>query len=417
MAPSHPPIEEDYPYWRRNRAAMAAATFLLTTGFGCMQPFFPLALREYGVTDHLETWVGYAQGSYFTLSFFMMPLWGVVADHYGRKPMVLRTSLGMAAVFALLPLMPSLTWFMLLFFLMGTTNGFIPATNALIATNTPRGSMGASLSVVQTGMLLGGSLGPVVGATIASMLPGYRYLFWVSAGFILAAGLLTLIFARERHTLPDQPFRMHPLQDIAIIRRLPNIRGLMFISFVNTFNFLGSTAIVSVFLLDMLEARGVTSGSAVDYWVGATVLAFTLSSVLAVPVWGRLMDRHGAQRMLAITLFTGAIGSLATVVAQTPLQLVASRAVLGLCAIGIAPAALTMTRIQAPDGMEARVLAYFAAFGALGIGAGPFIAGQIGPLVGLRAFFALNSLLLLAGFAIWVRGIHQGAAAHPEEAE
>lgn len=388
---------------------MAAATFLLTTGFGSMQPFFPLALREYGATGHLETWVGYAQGSYFTLSFFMMPLWGVVADHYGRKLMVLRTSLGMALVFSLLPLMPSLGWFLLLFFLMGTTNGFIPATNAMIATNTPRKAMGASLSFVQTGMLVGGSIGPVVGALLASQLPGYRYLFWVSAGFILAAGLVTLLFAREHHQRPDEPFRMHLIQDLAVIRRLPNIKGLMYINFITTFNFIGSATIVSVFMLGMLETRGLTARSTINFWVGAAQLGFALASALSVPIWGRMMDRHGAHRILAISLLAGTVGSLATVAAQSPAQVVAARALLGFCAIGIAPAALSMTRILAPRGMEARVLAYASAFGALGIGAGPFIAGQIGPLLGLRAFFGVNSILLLIGFLIWLRTMHRGA--------
>jgi MFS family permease len=53
--------------------------------------------------------------------------------------------------------------------------------------------------------------------------------------------------------------------------------------------------------------------------------------------------------------------------------------------------------------MEGRVLAYAAGFGSLGMGIGPFVAGQIGPWLGLRAFFALNSLLLFVLLALWWR--------------
>lgn len=412
-SPGAAPGGDPFPFWRRNMFVMAAATFSHTLGFGIVNPFFPLILKEMGATGRLETWVGYSLGSYFTLSFFLTPLWGVVADHYGRKLMALRTSLGMATIFLLLPMMPSLGWFLALFFLMGTTNGFIPATSGLIATNTPRRSMGRSLSFVQTGTLIGGAVGPAVGALIASLLPGYRYLYWVSAASLVTGGVLTMLFARERHQRPAAPFRIHLLADLKVILRIPNILTLMLITFTYTFVFLGAGAIISVFTLDLLASEGIHSGPQVDYWVGAVTLALALASALAVPFWGRLLDRFGPGRILAVSLLAGALASIPTILVQSPLQMAMARFLLGLLAIGIGPAATTMTKNYAPRGMESRVLAYSAAFGALGIGGGPFIAGIIGPVVGLRVFFALNSLLLLAAFLLWLRALTRGAAGDP----
>jgi hypothetical protein len=37
------------------------------------------------------------------------------------------------------------------------------------------------------------------------------------------------------------------------------------------------------------------------------------------------------------------------------------------------------------------------------MGLGPFVAGQIGPWLGLRAFFVLNSALLLGLLVAWWR--------------
>jgi len=142
---------EDYPYWRRNKYALAGATFLLAVGFGIANPFLPLMLGELGIVTHVETWVGYLQGSYFLLSFFLTPIWGVLADHFGRKAMVLRTSLGMAVLTMLMPVAPNLAVFGALFVMMGTTNGFTPASQALVATTTPGRRLGSSLAWVQTG--------------------------------------------------------------------------------------------------------------------------------------------------------------------------------------------------------------------------------------------------------------------------
>jgi MFS family permease len=71
---------------------------------------------------------------------------------------------------------------------------------------------------------------------------------------------------------------------------------------------------------------------------------------------------------------------------------------------------VTLVKTFAPPGMESRVLSYATAFGALGIGGGPFLAGQIGPLLGLRAYFALNSCLLLVALGVWLRAMSRGAA-------
>lgn len=403
-----------YPHWRRNRTVMALATLSLTTGFGINMPFFPLVLREMGATGPLETWVGYAMGSYFGLSFLLTPLWGVVGDHYGRKLMALRTSLGMCTIYLLLPLAPSMAVFMVLYVLMGTTNGFVAATNTFIVTNTPTSTLGRALALVQVGSLVGGALGPAVGAYIASQLPAYRDLYWVSGALLGLAGLLTLAFAREVHTRPSEAFRLHLLRDLQIIRRIPHIKGLLYLAFLQMFTYLGAAAIVSVFVLDLLSAAGIHQASRVNFWVGAVTLASTLSSALSVPLWGRLLDRFGAPRTLAVSLLGAALASVPTVIAQSPMQLAGARALLGLLMIGISPALLATIKSYAPAGMESRVLAYAAAFGSLGTGGGPLVAGLIGPRFGLRTFFALNSVLLLIGFGVWLRAMLRGAAAGPQ---
>ncbi len=398
----------EFPHWRRNKYALSMATFLLATGFGSAVPFLPLTVREFGITDHVETWVGYMVGGYFCLSFFLTPVWGVVADHFGRKAMVLRTSLGMGLLTVLMPLAPSLGWFVFIYLMMGTTNGFNPACHALIATNTPNREIGKSLALVQSGSLLGGALGPAVGAVLAGWLPSYRHLFFANAGFVLAAALLALLFAREQHTRPAHPFRLHLLQDLRVIARLPDLKVLYPVNMAYTLTYYGGVTIISVYTLELLQHVGESRPAEVNFWVGTVSIAFTIASALAVPLWGWLADRLGASRVLALSLLCGGVGALPVALAYSPLQLAWARGAMGLLAVGIGPAATALIKARSPAGMEGRVLSYSAAFGALGMGLGPFAAGQIGPLFGLRAYFVLNAALILVMLALWVRTLGWG---------
>ena len=54
-------------------------------------------LRGLGVERGLETWVGNTVLVFYVVSFVMNPIWGGVADHYGRKIMMLRATLGMGS--------------------------------------------------------------------------------------------------------------------------------------------------------------------------------------------------------------------------------------------------------------------------------------------------------------------------------
>jgi MFS transporter, DHA1 family, multidrug resistance protein len=395
--------DEAYPFWRRNRFALPFSTFSLTFGWAIANPFLPLILREEGVTQHLETWVGYMMGVYFAISFFLTPVWGVVADHFGRKPMVLRTSLGMGIVFLLLAIAPSIGWFVPIFLLLGTTNGFNPACHALAVTTTPPQRMGSVLSMVQTGALLGGTFGPAVGAVLAGFLPSYRSLYLASGVFSVSAGIVALVLVKERFVRPESPLKFNLVQDARGIARLPNLFALFGLYLVYTLSFNGSVAIASVYTLDMLPSHGVGDAHGTNTWIGAVSMALPIGSALAVPVWGRLLDRFGSPRVLLASLLLGMLAMIPVIVARTPLHLVLARFVFGAFAVGIGPAAITLVKHRSPAGMESRVLAYLTAFGMLGLGVGPFIAGEVGPWLGLRAYFGLNGLMLLACLWAWYR--------------
>ena len=173
------------------------ANLLCGLGFSLSWPFVPLMVRGLGVHENLETWVGYLLLVFYLVSFVVNPLWGGIADHYGRKPMVLRAMLGMGFAMLLVPVVPSLTWFAGFFMLIAVFNGFTPAGVALLVANTPPGRIGSAVAAAQTGGLVGQALGPAVGAVLAALIDRQHWLFWISGGLMLSGGILVALFVRE----------------------------------------------------------------------------------------------------------------------------------------------------------------------------------------------------------------------------
>jgi MFS family permease len=116
-----------------------------------------------------------------------------------------------------------------------------------------------------------------------------------------------------------------------------------------------------------------------------------------------VIDRMGSARVLAFGAGATVITHLPLLVLQTPLQLVLARIAFGLTAAGLQTALFHLLRAHAPPGMDARAISYATAFQFLAMGVAPFLAGLIGPVFGMRAFFALTIVLMAGGLALWIR--------------
>ena len=120
---SHPGDVTDesarYPYWRRNLQTLPVATLMTSMGFAISFPFLPLMVRNLGVHENLETWIGNMMLVFYIISFLCGPIWGSIADYFGRKIMVLRAMLGMGFFMSLIPFATTPLWFACLFSLVG----------------------------------------------------------------------------------------------------------------------------------------------------------------------------------------------------------------------------------------------------------------------------------------------------------
>ncbi|WP_241242904.1 MFS transporter [Paenibacillus whitsoniae] len=186
------------PIWKRNVYVCWFGMFVTGIGMSQIAPVMPLFIQHLGVNnqDLIAQLSGFAFGITFILSAIFSPIWGAAADRVGRKPMLLRASLGMAIVIGCMGYAPNVYVLIGLRLLQGIITGYSTACTTLIATQTDKTNAGWALGTLSTANVSGGLLGPLFGGFIAEHL-GFKAVFFITGGFMFIAFLTTALFVKE----------------------------------------------------------------------------------------------------------------------------------------------------------------------------------------------------------------------------
>ncbi len=166
-------------------------------------------------------------------------------------------------------------------------------------------------------------------------------------------------------------------------------------------------SIVNVALPALSVELGV--GTTTSEWV-ITAYALTFGGLLVLG--GRASDFFGRRRMLLAGLALFALASAAGGVAANFSLLAASRAVQGIAAALVAPAALSTLTTSYPEGpARNRVLGYFGMTASAGFVVGLVAGGILVDTVGWRGVFFVNVPVCLALVMVGSRALPAGTTA------
>ncbi|RPJ58141.1 MAG: MFS transporter, partial [Acidobacteria bacterium] len=186
------------PGWQRTLGLLVAAQVASAMGFSIIFPFLPLYLTELRSSSGLSLEV--MSGLIYSVQAITMtvasPLWGAVADRYGRKPMVVRAGCGGAIVILLMGFVQSAEQLLVLRAVQGLVTGVIASSSALAAAVAPRERMGYAMGLLQLGLWCGVSAGPLLGGILSDLI-GFRATFVVTAVILFVAGVCVWIGVEE----------------------------------------------------------------------------------------------------------------------------------------------------------------------------------------------------------------------------
>jgi DHA1 family multidrug resistance protein-like MFS transporter len=185
--------------WKKNVYAVAVAEFLVIVGFNSVMPFLPLLMKEIGGVDNAGAalWAGVATGGAGLAMFVSSPLWGIAADRWGRKPMMLRAQFGGALIVLLMAFAPNIGSLVALRIVQGMLTGTIAAASALVSSQSPPDRLTFSMGILMGAIFSGSTIGPFLGGLLADSL-GYRTTFIIMSGIVLISALIILFTVSEK---------------------------------------------------------------------------------------------------------------------------------------------------------------------------------------------------------------------------
>lgn len=354
-------------------------------GFSFAFPFLPFFIEELGVTDSemQAKWAGMIMSASGITFALLAPVWGIAADRFGRKAMVVRAMFGGTVIVMMMSFVQSVHQLLVCRLIQGMFTGTVSASVALVASVTPERRSGFTLGMMQTAVFLGMAVGPLVGGVVADY-AGYRVSFRIGSSILLAGGLLVLFGTKEyfdpkaeEHKKSRQSFR----QIITASGFLAAVFVLFSIRFSNTVSNPSFPLIVKDILGTSDRLNSVT---------GSIIFSVAVAGALSAALLGHFGDRWGHKRILIVCSGGAAVISLAHFFAYSLSYLLVVRTLFGLVIAGMIPAANVIIKNSIHDSNIGKGFGLAGSLSLTGFAVGPFLGGWIAGTYGLRVPFLIT---------------------------
>lgn len=395
--------------WQRTLFILVAAQLVSAIGFGMFFPFLPLYVEQLGTNTglSLEFWAGMVFSGQALTMAITSPIWGSLADRYGRKAMIERAMYGGAAIILLMGFVRSAEELALLRTIQGAITGTIAAINALAASLVPRERTGYAMGMLQVGLWAGIAAGPLLGGIVADAF-GFRAAFIVTAILLLISGVVVTFGIQERFTPPKGAKRPGILSDWRRILVLPAVAAAYATRFLN---WLGPNMLLP--MLPLYVASLMRGSAGVSTLTGVIVGLSSAAGTVSALYLGRLGDRVGHRRVLLAGTLVAALCFIPQAFVTAGWQLLFLQALTGAATGGMNPALSALLARYTNAGDEGAVFGIDNSVNSAARAAAPLLGAMIAAWFGLPAIFIATALVLLGAAALVFRYLPERTVASP----
>jgi len=382
------------PRWQLTLAIVFFAQLLTAVGFSIVFPFLPLYVEDLGSVTGMSVELG--AGLVIAVQGFTMalaaPIWGVVADRYGRKLMSMRAQFGGAILLLLMAYVSSAEELIFLRGIQGLITGTVAANNAMVAAAVPRERIGFAMGTLQVGLWGGVAAGPLVGGLLADAY-GFAMPFFITAGMLVLGGVMIHFGVQEEFV----PLSKEDRKRISFFGQWRHVISASGVSMVLLMRFLAGVArqmvipIAPLFVVSLLPANA----EAQSIYAGLVISVSSATATFSGVYLGRLGDRIGHRTVLIACAVASVFVYAPQVIVGDVWQLLALQALAGLAAGGLIAAPSALLARYTDPGEEGAVYGLDNSIVAAARAVAPLVGAWIAALMGLRATFAAMTILFI----------------------
>ncbi|HEL2164649.1 TPA: multidrug efflux MFS transporter [Streptococcus suis] len=387
-------MDDGSSYWKQNLKVAWLGNFLTGTSFTLVMPFISVFVEELGVgPGQVEYYAGLAVSVNALAAALMAPIWGSLADRYGRKPMMVRAAFAMIFTMGGMAFVPNVFWLLTLRVLNGVFTGYIPNATALIASQVPKDKTGYALGTLSTGAVAGNLIGPTLGGILAEMF-GVHMVFLLVGLLYAIVALLTVFYIREDFVPIKKGEEMSVKEVFEQVKDRQMLVGL----FVTSMIIIAAAQAVVPILTLYVRHLGQTDN--LLFVAGFIISLPGMASLVTSGYLGKIGDRIGNHRLLLIALTYSLLINVFCVFAENPFQLGLLRFMYGFGTGALLPSVNSLlTKLTPKEGIS-RIFSYNQLFNNLGSVVGPMMGSAVAAHMGYDWVFYLSSGLVLFNL-IW----------------
>ena len=384
-------------HWKRNLFVIWLSQFLSLAGFGSCMPFIPKLMEEnLGIVDRTLR-LQYISAYYFCGMISMcgaMIVWGMLADRFGRKLMLLRASFAAAVFYPLLALAPNVWVLLLVRFCCSFFSGTYNPAQTLAVSTAPSEKHGFVLGVISTSLWSGHMVGYLYGGLVAEKF-GYTVAFG-SCGVLYAfSGLMVAFLVKENFDPKVEQVKLKKVKRPMRELLTPAVCGILLLVLMMGI----ARRIDEPFLAELVsDVMGNARELVIDLWVikfeggalfftGIISAAAALGGMISGMMIGWLCDRVMPSKLLVPVLICSALGVALQLMSPNIIALMVARFFAYFAAGAILPILqLMLTKITRPELRGT----FFGWSGSLSTAGGvlcSFVSWSVGKIGGLRGIY------------------------------
>lgn len=375
-------------FWNKNLLIVFGVTLMAVLGVSSISPIFPVLIEEFGIS---ESQVGLLI-TFFTLpGVILTPIFGILADRYGRKKILIPSLLLFGIAGFLCGFSKNFSILLFLRFFQGMGAASLGALNVTIIGDLFYGedrvkAMGYNASVLN----IGTAVYPSIGGALSLL--GWNFPFFLPV-LAIPIGLLALFLLEDKSVRNNESIKDYFFNLIRSVRNAKII--LLFIGGLSTFIILYGVHL-SYFPFLASHNFGLS-----PFLAGLLMSGMSFTTALASSQLGRLGNKFNVRNLLIFSYLFYTLSLILTPFMQKAWQLLIPIIIFGMGHGINVPSIQTMIAELAPSEYRGALMSLNGMILRLGQTLGPLIMGLLYAFGGVNivyfsgAIFAIGIFFLL----------------------